>query len=78
MMGQQLRTDPLFYYFRLEDQIPDDAFQCDEGNQKSSSIWREGENRRTQRSETARWSIALSDLLPMNGHLQKFLFKSFL
>src|SRR5271167_1916183 len=24
MMGQQLRTDPLFYYFRLEDQIPDD------------------------------------------------------
>ena len=24
MMGQQLRTDSLFYYFRLEDQIPDD------------------------------------------------------
>jgi len=24
MMGQQPRTDSLFYYFRLEDQIPDD------------------------------------------------------
>jgi transposase len=24
MMGQQLRTEPLFDYFRLEDQIPDD------------------------------------------------------
>ena len=24
MMGQQPRTEPLFYYFRLEDQIPDD------------------------------------------------------
>src|SRR6516162_3964179 len=24
MMGQQLRTDSLFYYFRLEDQIPED------------------------------------------------------
>ena len=24
MMGQQSRTEPLFYYFRLEDQIPDD------------------------------------------------------
>src|SRR5215467_13165620 len=24
MMGQQARTDSLFYYFRLEDQIPDD------------------------------------------------------
>ena len=24
MMGQQLRNEPLFYYFRLEDQIPED------------------------------------------------------
>ena len=24
MMGQQPRTDALFYYFRLEDQIPED------------------------------------------------------
>jgi transposase len=24
MMGQQERTEPLFYYFRLEDQIPED------------------------------------------------------
>jgi transposase len=24
MMGQQLRTQSLFYYFRLEDQIPED------------------------------------------------------
>jgi transposase len=24
MMGQQPRTEPLFYYFRLEDQIPED------------------------------------------------------
>ena len=24
MMGQQPRTDSLFYYFRLEDQIPND------------------------------------------------------
>jgi transposase len=24
MMGQQLRTESLFYYFRLEDQIPED------------------------------------------------------
>jgi hypothetical protein len=24
MMGQQPRSDSLFYYFRLEDQIPDD------------------------------------------------------
>src|SRR6202166_5058720 len=24
MMGKQPRTEPLFYYFRLEDQIPDD------------------------------------------------------
>ena len=24
MMGHQPRTEPLFYYFRLEDQIPDD------------------------------------------------------
>jgi hypothetical protein len=24
MMGQQLRTHSLFYYFRLEDQIPED------------------------------------------------------
>ena len=24
MMGQQPRTESLFYYFRLEDQIPDD------------------------------------------------------
>src|ERR1035438_9935545 len=24
MMGQQPRTDSLFYYFRLEDQIPED------------------------------------------------------
>ena len=24
MMGQQTRTDSLFYYFRLEDQIPED------------------------------------------------------
>ena len=24
MMGQQQRTDSLFYYFRLEDQIPED------------------------------------------------------
>ena len=24
MMGQQPRADPLFYYFRLEDQIPED------------------------------------------------------
>src|SRR5271155_4648170 len=24
MMGQRLRTEPLFYYFRLEDQIPQD------------------------------------------------------
>jgi len=24
MMGQQSRSEPLFYYFRLEDQIPDD------------------------------------------------------
>ena len=24
MMGQQPRTDSLFYYFRLEDPIPDD------------------------------------------------------
>ena len=24
MMGQQPRTDSLIYYFRLEDQIPDD------------------------------------------------------
>jgi len=24
MMGQQPRTDSLFYYFRLEDQIPSD------------------------------------------------------
>ena len=23
MMGQQPRTEPLFYYFRLEDQIPE-------------------------------------------------------
>jgi hypothetical protein len=23
MMGQQLRTDSLFYYFRLEDEIPE-------------------------------------------------------
>ncbi len=24
MMGQQTRTESLFYYFRLEDQIPED------------------------------------------------------
>jgi hypothetical protein len=24
MMGQQIRTESLFYYFRLEDQIPED------------------------------------------------------
>ena len=24
MMGQQSRTESLFYYFRLEDQIPED------------------------------------------------------
>src|SRR6266849_4780780 len=24
MMGQQPRTEPMFYYFRLEDQIPED------------------------------------------------------
>ena len=24
MMGQQSRTESLFYYFRLEDQIPND------------------------------------------------------
>ena len=24
MMGQQLRTESLFYYFRLQDQIPED------------------------------------------------------
>src|ERR1700730_4823242 len=24
MMGKQPRTEPLFYYFRLEDQIPED------------------------------------------------------
>ncbi len=24
MMGQQPRAEPLFYYFRLEDQIPED------------------------------------------------------
>ncbi len=24
MMGQQPKTEPLFYYFRLEDQIPED------------------------------------------------------
>src|SRR5262244_1091362 len=24
MMGQQPRTEPLFYYFRLEDQIPEE------------------------------------------------------
>jgi hypothetical protein len=29
MMGQQPRTDSLFYYFRLEDQIPDDHFEDD-------------------------------------------------
>ena len=25
MMGQQIRTESLFYYFRLEDQIPEDT-----------------------------------------------------
>jgi len=26
MMGERQRTESLFYYFRLEDQIPDDHF----------------------------------------------------
>jgi hypothetical protein len=30
MMGQQPRTDSLFYYFRLEDQIPDDHLSRDQ------------------------------------------------
>jgi transposase len=28
MMGQQPLTEPLFYYFRLEDQIPEDHLLC--------------------------------------------------
>jgi len=31
MMGQQPRTDSLFYYFRLGDQIPHDACRTSSG-----------------------------------------------
>jgi len=37
MMGQQPRMESLFYYFRLEDQIPDDHLLRDSGSWSSNT-----------------------------------------
>ncbi len=57
MMGQQPRTDSLFYYFRLEDQIPDDHLlkRLSEASGGPPSLLLEQKVRRSQRG------LALTD-----------------